>query len=79
MENQNDSQILDQLLQNYKQSTDAWIAAIRAEEALATSDHSMVAMEHWDTAGLNVHDLEAAAKKSRDRYKNALRQKNYGF
>ena len=69
----------DQLLQTYKQSVDAWVDAIRAEEALATPDHSMVAMEHWDTAGLHVHDVELTAKKARDLYKNALRKKNYGF
>jgi predicted RNase H-like HicB family nuclease len=69
----------DQLLQTYKQAIDAWVNAIRAEEALATPDHSMVAMEHWDTAGLNVQDAEAVAKKARDLYKNALRKKNYGF
>jgi hypothetical protein len=69
----------DQLLHNYTQAIDAWVDAIRAEEALATPDHSMVAMEHWDTAGLHVHDVELAAKKARDLYKNALRKKNYGF
>jgi hypothetical protein len=69
----------DQLLQTYKQAIDAWVNAIHAEEALATDDHSMVVMEHWDTAGLQVHDAESAAKKARDLYKNALRKKNYGF
>jgi hypothetical protein len=75
MENLN----FDQLLQNYRQAVDAWVNAIRAEEALATNDESMVAMEKWDTAGLRVHDAELAAKKARDLYKNALRKKNYGF
>jgi hypothetical protein len=75
MENLN----FDQLLQNYGQAVDAWVNAIRAEEALATNDESMVAMEKWDTAGLQVHDAELAAKKARDLYKNALRKKNYGF
>jgi len=75
MENTN----FDQLLHDYKQSVDAWVAAIRAEEALATPDHSMVEMEMWDSAGLEVHDTERAAKKARDLYKNALRKKNYGF
>jgi hypothetical protein len=28
---------------------------------------------------LAVHDAEAKAKKARDRYKSALRKKNYGF
>ena len=69
----------DQLLQNYKQAVDHWVSAIRAEEALATPDHSMVAMEHWDSAGFVVHDAEASAKKARDLYKNGLRKKNYGF
>ena len=75
MENLN----FDQLLQNYRQAVDAWVNAIRAEEALATNDESMVAMEKWDTAGLQVHDAELAAKKARDLYKNAIRKKNYGF
>ncbi len=69
----------DQLLSNYRQALDSWIAALRAEEALANDDHSMVEMEKWDTAGFAAHDAEAAAKKARDRYKNALRKKNYGF
>jgi hypothetical protein len=53
----------DKLLSDYNNAVDAWVDAIRAEEALATSDHSMLAMEHWDTAGLNVHDAELAAKR----------------
>ena len=69
----------DQLLQNYKQAVDAWVNAIRAEEALATDDETMVAMEKWDTAGLHVHDTELTAKKARDLYKNAVRKQNYGF
>lgn len=75
MENLN----FDQLLQNYRQAVDAWVNAIRAEEALATNDESMVAMEKWDAAGLHVHDTELTAKKARDLYKNELRKKNYGF
>ncbi len=69
----------DQLLTSYKQAADKWVAAIRAEEALANADHSMVEMEKWDDAGFAVHDAEAAAKKARDQYKSALRKKNYGF
>jgi hypothetical protein len=77
MENENVD--FDLLLKQYKEAVDAWVDAIRTEENLATEDHSMVAMEHWDTAGLHVHDAERAAKKARDLYKNALRKKNYGF
>ena len=69
----------DQLLSTYKQAVDRWVETIRAEEALATPDHSMTEMESWDTAGLAIHNAEAGAKKARDAYKNALRRKNYGF
>jgi hypothetical protein len=75
MENPN----FDQLLANYHQAVDRWVAAIRDEESLATTDHSMVAMEKWDAAGFVLHDAEAAAKKACDAYKSALRKKNYGF
>ncbi len=69
----------DQLLSSYKQAVDRWVDAIRAEESLATQDHSMVQMEKWDDAGFKLHDAELTAKKARDAYKNALRKKNYGF
>ena len=75
MENLN----FDQLLHDYKQAIAAWVDAIHSEESLANDDHSMVEMEKWDTAGLNVHDAERSAKKARDLYKSALRKKNYGF
>jgi hypothetical protein len=68
----------DQLLSDYRRAIDNWVNALRAEEALANDDHSMVEMEKWDAAGF-AHDAEAVAKKARDRYKNALRKKNYGF
>jgi hypothetical protein len=69
----------DQLLRAYRRAVDRWVDAIRKEESLATDDHSMVAMEHWDDAGFRLHDAELEAKKARDAYKNALRKKNYGF
>lgn len=72
-------QDLDQLLRSYRQAADDWAGAIRAEESLATEDHSMVQMEKWDDAGFKLHDAELTAKKARDAYKNALRKKNYVF
>ncbi len=35
-----DNSDFDQLLRTYRQAVDAWIGAIRAEESLATGDHS---------------------------------------
>lgn len=71
--------VFDQLLKTYKSAVDRWVEAIRNEEALANDDHSMVEMERWDDAGFKVDDAEQAAKDARDAYKNALREKNYGF
>lgn len=69
----------DHLLKTYREAADRWVDAIRAEEALANEDHSLQEWEKWDAAGFALHDAEAAAKKARDAYKNALRKKNYGF
>jgi hypothetical protein len=70
---------LDELQQAYKQAVDQWVTAIRAEEALATPDHSEVAMEHWDRAGFAEQDAQNKAKHARDAYKDALRHLHYGI
>lgn len=69
----------DKLLSEYRRAVDSWVAAIKAEEALANDDHSMVEMEKWDAAAFAAQDAENLAKKARSHYKNALRKKNYGF
>jgi hypothetical protein len=38
----------DKLLSEYRKAIDAWVTAIKAEEALANDDHSMIEMEKWD-------------------------------
>ncbi len=68
---------LDQLRLAYKKAVDAWVDAIRAEEALATPDHSMVAMEHWDAAHFREQDAQTKAKEAREAYKDGLRSVNY--
>jgi len=68
---------LDQLRLAYKKAIDEWVDTIRAEEALATPDHSMVAMEHWDVAHLREHEAHTRATKARDAYKDGLRGVNY--
>jgi hypothetical protein len=70
---------LDELRLAYKKAVDTWVDAIRAEEALATPDHSMVAMEHWDAAHFNEHDAHSKVTKARDAYKDGLRAVNYGI
>jgi len=70
---------LDQLRLAYKKAVDEWVDAIRAEEALATPDHSMVAMERWDGAHFKEHDAHTRATEARDAYKDGLRGVNYGI
>jgi hypothetical protein len=70
---------LDQLRLDYKNAVDKWVDAIRAEEALATPDHSETAMERWDDAGFREQQARAKATAARDAYKDGLRLANYGF
>jgi hypothetical protein len=70
---------LDQLRLDYKKAVDDWVDTIRAEEALATSDHSMIAMEEWDAAHFTEDDAQTKATEAREAYKDALRRVNYGF
>ncbi len=74
-----DNSTLDELQQTYKQAVDQWVIAIRAEEALATPDHSEVAMERWDQAGFAEEDARDKAKHARNHYKDALRHLHYGI
>jgi len=67
------------LRQSYKDAVDIWVAAIREQEALATPDHSMVAMEHWDAASFKEQAAQKNAKAAKKAYKEALRQYNYGI
>jgi hypothetical protein len=70
---------LDQLRAAYKQAVNEWVDAIRAEEALATPDHSMVAWEKWDDAHLVEHDAHGKAAEAREAYKDGLRSVNIGI
>lgn len=70
---------LDQLRLAYKSAVDEWVQAIRAEEALATSDHSMIAMEKWDTAHFAEQEAQGLTTDAREAYKDALRSVNYSI
>jgi hypothetical protein len=70
---------LNELRLAYKKAVDDWVRAIRAEEALATTNHSMTAMERWDAAHFKEHDAQTTARQARDAYKDALRDINYGI
>ncbi len=74
-----DTSDYDRLRQAYKDAVDEWVAAIREEEALATPDHSMVAMEHWDAACFKEQDAQKKEIAAKEAYKDALRLFNYGI
>ena len=69
----------DLLRQTYKNALDQWIAVIREEEALATPDHSMIAMERWDAANFKEQDAQKKVIAAKEGYKDALRLFNYGI
>jgi hypothetical protein len=73
------NETLDQLRLDYKKAVDEWVDAIRAEEALATPDHSMIAMEKWDEAHFTEQDAQAKATAKRELYKDELRKVNYNI
>ncbi|MGA3087981.1 MAG: hypothetical protein ABSD75_05175 [Terriglobales bacterium] len=68
---------LDQSRLAYKKAVDDWVDAIRSEEALATSDHSMIAMDHCDDAHFREQDAQTKVTEAREAYKNGLRAVNY--
>ena len=70
---------LSELRLTYKKAVDDWVKTIRAEEELATPDHSMTAMEKWDAAHFDEDNASKKAKGARDAYKNGLRGVNYGI
>jgi len=70
---------LDHLRFAYKKATDEWVDSIRAEEALATPDHSMIAWEKWDAAHFQEEDAHTKYTKAREASKDALRAANYGI
>lgn len=63
----------------YKKAVDEWVWAIRAEEDLATHDHSMTEMEQWDAAHFAEKETKKKATEAREAYKEALRKVNYGI
>lgn len=55
---------LDALRQTYKDAVDKWIVAIREEEALATEDHAVKALDIWENAGFREEEARGKAKSA---------------
>ena len=70
---------LDQMQSAYKAAVEAWIAAIREEETLASVNHSVAEVDKWEDAGFQEEDLRERAKEAKAEYEAALRQKFFNF
>jgi hypothetical protein len=71
---------LDQMQQEYKSAVDAWVAAIRHEEELASiADHSVADIDTWEEAADREEEARDAAKAAKKAYEDALREKFFHF
>jgi hypothetical protein len=64
---------LDQLQASYKAAVDSWIAAIRAEEALASVHHSVAEVDLWENAHFLAEDARGKAEAAKAAYEAGLR------
>lgn len=72
-------QKLDQLQADYRKAVDAWVTAIREEEALASVDHSVADVDKWEAAHFREHKLHKEVDYRKRLYEDALRQEFFGF
>jgi hypothetical protein len=70
---------LDQLQAAYKAAVDEWVTAIRAEEALASGNHSIAQLDQWEAAGFREEDLRDKVKAAKAAYENGLRMRFFDF
>jgi hypothetical protein len=70
---------LDQMQRNYKAAVDAWVAAIRYEEALASVTHNVAQIDEWENAALREDDAGKRARDAKKAYEEALREKFFKF
>jgi hypothetical protein len=70
---------LDDLQTSYKASVEAWIAAIRREEALASGNHSVTEIDLWEKAHFEEDEMRNAVLTAKEKYEDALRAKFFGF
>jgi hypothetical protein len=70
---------LDTLQQGYKGAVDAWVAAIRHEETLASANHSETEIDEWEAAKFQQQAAGEKAKEAKVAYESALREKFFDF
>jgi hypothetical protein len=70
---------LDELQAAYRSAVEAWIAAIRKEEALASVKHDVADVDAWERAHFEEDDIRNTVKAAKENYEDALRAKFFGF
>ncbi len=70
---------LDQMQAAYKAAVEAWVAAIRSEEALASVNHSIAELDKWEAAHFHEEALRDEVKAAKKSYEDALRHKFFNF
>src|ERR1035441_5798986 len=69
---------LDELQAAYKDAVEAWISAIRKEEALASVNHDVAEVDAWEAAHFEEDDMRSKVKDAKAKYEDALREKFFG-
>ena len=70
---------LDELQANYKAAVEAWIDAIRKEEALVSVNHSVAEVDKWEQAHFEEDEMRGVVKDAKAKYEDALREEFFGF
>jgi hypothetical protein len=70
---------LDRLQNAYKAAIEEWIAAIRKEEGLASTNHSVAQIDRWVQAHFREEEARNKAKAAKAEYEAGLRAKFFGF
>ena len=70
---------LDELQANYKAAVEAWIVAIRKEEALASVTHTVAEVDKWEQAHFEEDEMRSVVKDAKAKYEDALREEFFGF
>lgn len=70
---------LDRLQSAYKAEVDRWVATIRAEEALASVNHTVAELDRWEGAHFAAEDVRAKVESAKAAYEQGLRSRFFGI
>jgi hypothetical protein len=65
---------LDRLQNAYRMAVDAWVTAIRAEEALASVHHRVAEVDLWENAHFLAEEARSKAEVAKAAYEDGLRK-----